>query len=59
MNGVILGAAVGIINILMVYIKTGIMNMAILSILIYALAGDMSLGFLGGSAGSILRSFRD
>jgi len=58
-NGVIMGAAVGIINILMVYIKTGIMNIPILSILIYALAGDISLGFLGGSAGSILGSFRD
>ncbi|MBE2899903.1 hypothetical protein DNK57_03590 [Methanothermobacter thermautotrophicus] len=59
MNGVIMGASIGILNILMVYIKTGIMNVAILSILIYALAGDMSLGFIGGSAGSLLRSLRD
>ncbi|ADL57723.1 hypothetical protein FVF72_03970 [Methanothermobacter sp. KEPCO-1] len=56
LNGAIMGAAVGLINILIVYLKTGSMNAAILSILIYALAGDVSLGILGGASGSVLRS---
>jgi hypothetical protein len=56
LNGTIMGAMVGLINILIVYLKTGSMNAAILSILLYALAGDVSLGILGGAAGSVLRS---
>ncbi len=55
-NGALIGASVGIINILLVYIRTWQMNTFIIMILIYALAGDISLGILGGASGSLLRT---
>jgi len=55
-NGALIGASVGMINILLVYIRTWQMNTFIIMILIYALAGDISLGILGGTAGSLLRT---
>lgn len=56
-HGAFIGAIIGIINILIIFFKTGQLHSNILMILLIALIGDISLGIIGGTAGNLISMF--
>lgn len=58
-HGAFIGAVIGIINILIVFFKTGQLHSNILMILLIALIGDISLGIIGGTAGNLINMFTE
>ncbi|MCK9152613.1 DUF5518 domain-containing protein, partial [Methanobacterium alcaliphilum] len=58
-HGAFIGAVIGIINILIVFFKTGQLHSNILMILLIALIGDISLGIIGGTVGTLISTSKE